>query len=164
MKLYEIDDKLRDMLDQAYQIAEENEGEIPDSLETSIAALEYERDQIIDYFADEIANLSAISKAYAEEAKKFAAWKKTADGRVEWINQYLSGIIPLGQKWQSERHKITWRKSQAVVLRCDPENLPEEFLRVKIDANKTAIKAAIKCGEKLDDIAYIEEKQTLSVK
>ena len=109
-------------------------------------ALQMERDAKVENLACYIKNKRADAEAiYAEIdnlSKRAAALKKEA-ARCE---AHLAGVL-YGENFDSPRCKISWRKSEVCnVLSLD--EIPEEFKRTKVtvDADRTAIKKAIKAG------------------
>ena len=83
----------------------------------------------------------ARAQALAELA---AADGQQADALQDRLIQALQKAIPDETSYQLPEHKITSRKSTAVVVDCEPEDLPEVFQRVKVEADKAAIKETIK--------------------
>lgn len=98
-----------------------NDGEVAeDILDTTMEIL------------NEIDNLKARAVALKKEAERCKA--------------YLGGEL-YGEKFESPRCKITWRKSEVCNI-LNIEEVPEDYKRTKlvIDPNKIAIKEAIKSG------------------
>lgn len=144
-KIYELNQQIAACirLDDDHVVNTED-GEILD-LE-QFEALQLERDTKLENLACYIKNKRADAEAiYAEidNLSKRAAALKNEAARCEG---YLAGVL-YGEKFESPRCKIGWRKSEVCnVLSLD--EIPEEFKRTKVtvDADKTAIKKAIKAG------------------
>ena len=67
-----------------------------------------------------------------------------------------------GQKWKSTKAVVSYRKTQSVVV-DDLTALKPEFLRVKTEPDKTAIKEVLKAGAEVAG-AHLEERQSMSIK
>lgn len=161
-------------------------GQIPAQLETAFA-------EAIDPETGEIVNETAMERIEALAAQKTVAltdlglFVKQADGiaiahldsviaelrlkkaRIEKARDIAEAVIenllPVGEKVESDFVTLGWRKSEAVDVACAPEFLDEEFQRVKttIEADKTAIKAAIKSGRQVEG-AKLVTNHSLQVK
>lgn len=161
-------------------------GQIPAQLETAFA-------EAIDPETGEIVNETAMERIESLAAQKTVAltdlglFVKQADGiaiahldsviaelrlkkaRIEKARDIAEAVIekllPVGEKVESDFVTLGWRKSESVVVDGAPELLPEQYQRTKVicEADKTAIKAAIKGGEQVPG-ARIETRQNLQIK
>lgn len=173
------------MMQEAKQLAW-RAGSIPAQLEAAFA-------ESIDPDTGEIINEQALQRVEALAAQKTVAltdlglFVKQADSiyiahldsviaelkarkaRIEKARDIAQAVIekllPVGEKLETDFVTLSWRKSEAVVVDGAPELLPEKYQRVKItvDADKTAIKAAIKAGEIVPG-ARLEVRQNLQIK
>lgn len=77
----------------------------------------------------------------------------------------IGDLLPIGEQVKTEFVTLKWHPSEAVVVDVAAELLPEKFQRVKTtcDADKTAIKAALKSGEIVEG-ARLEKRHSLQVK
>lgn len=156
MSLYLLNEKLKSciVLDEQHVVSTDD-GEIL-NLE-QFDALQMELADRVDGIGCYIKNLRAEADAiYAEInnlSLRAAAFKREAL-RCE---TYLSGVL-YGQKFESPRCKITWRKSESCNV-LNIEQLPNEYLRTKVtvDADKTAIKKAIKAGIEVPGAELIQK-------
>lgn len=102
-----------------------------------------------------------------QEVKQLAwrAGKIPAQLEEAFAEAVIQKLLPVGEKMETDFVTLSWRKSEAVVVDGAPELLPEKYQRVKItvDADKTAIKAAIKAGEDVPG-ARLEMRQNLQIK
>lgn len=105
-----------------------------------------------------IAHLDSVIK---ELAAKKARLSKAADICYEVIGK----LLPIGDKIETDFVTLKWHPSEAVIVDCAAELLPEEFQRVKTtcDADKTALKKALKAGEKIKGVT-LEKRHSLQVK
>lgn len=76
---------------------------------------------------------------------------------AERCKAYLAGAL-YGEKFETARCKITWRKSEICNV-LSMEELPKKYKRTKVtvDADKTAIKKAIKGGAKVPGAEIIKK-------
>lgn len=83
---------------------------------------------------------------------------RRAEGLKARLIAALSHAFP-GDTWfELPNHRITSRPSEAVEVTCDPSELPESCQRVKIEPDRTAIKAAIKTGTAVPGCELIQRR------
>lgn len=121
----------------------------------AINELSMARDEKIENLA--LAYKNTCAEAEALKAEKLALQKRqqSAEKKAEWLKQYLSQYMESGEKYKSAKVVIGWRKSESVQVE---ENafLPDEYLTFKApEPNKTAIKKALKAGEKIDGASLV---------
>lgn len=108
-------------------------------------------------------NKKAEAEALKAEKMRFAERQKAAERQAQTMGEYLANCLQ-GEAWQSadKTQKITYRKSDEVV--ADVAQLPAEYLRYKEpEADKTAIKKAIKAGVEIAG-AQLIEKRNIQIK
>ena len=117
-----------------------------------------------------ILDIACLVKDYLGEAEKFQneieilrSKQKRLVSLAETQENLISRFIQEGEKIEDTRAKITWRKSESVKLDCDPLTLPERFIRTKVEADKTELKAALKSGENITGVS-LESKMNMSIK
>lgn len=153
MNLYEIDQEILSLVDP-------ETGEILDY--EAFAELQMERNQKIENIVLWIKNLVAEAAALKAEKDSFAEREKTAKNKAESLKKYLDTILQ-GQALKTTKFAVSYRKSEQTVI-DDLSAIPAEFLKeVQPEADKTAIKAAIKAGAEIAG-AHIEEKMNISIK
>lgn len=151
--LYEIDRAILDCIDA-------ETGEIIDA--NALAALSMERDEKIENVALWYKNLVSDAAQYKAEKDAFAAKEKAAKNKAESLKRFLDNALA-GSSYKSPRVAVTFRKSEQIVVE-DVYAVDERFLKyLPPEADKTAIKAAIKAGETITG-AHIEEKQNIQIK
>ena len=84
--------------------------------------------------------------------------KQQADALQDRLVDALQKAIPDETSYQLPEHKITSRKSTAVVVDREPKDLSEMFQRVKVEADKTSIKNYLKAGGKIDGCSLVERR------
>lgn len=161
MKLYEINDKLREVVQDGFAVDEET-GEFwtPDRLED----LEIEFENKLEACAVVAKELSAEAEALKAEAAKLTARQKAAEKRAETLKNYMATQMQRNgsRELQTPRCSLKFRKSSRVVV-DNQDMLPPELLTVKTEKkpNLAAIKAAIKAGDIV--AAHIEERDNLQI-
>lgn len=149
--LYQIDQAIMDLVD--------NEtGEITDI--EMFDNLQMERDEKIESIALYIKDLKAEAEALKAEKLAFAERQKVAENKVENLKNYLVYALK-GQAFKSTKAVVSFRKTQQVDI-PDIYKLDENFLRYKEpEADKTAIKEAIKAGQTVKGATLIENTSVI---
>lgn len=162
MKLYEIDNTLREVIENGFSINEET-GEFFDesSLEELKANLADKREGV----AVIIKELTAENEAVGNEIKNLQERKKQGERHIEWLKGYLlSSLEKTGEKgFESTKAKVTIRKSESVEVSDDFSNPDYLTEKVTYAPNKVAIKEAIKAGVTVEG-AYLKTNLNLTIK
>lgn len=145
--LYEINAQI----EQAWSAAVDPEtGEIiSEEAAQAVEQLTMAREDKIENLALYYKNLTAEAKALKNEKLALEARQSAAKKKAESIKKYLASSMN-GEKYKSEKVAISWRKSESVSV---DENafLPDDYMTFKEPVpNLTAIKKALKAGEKID--------------
>lgn len=160
MNLYEINAEL----EAAFNAAIDPEtGEILDeSMAEQFEQLQVDRETKINNTACLIKNLKAEAAALKAERDAFATRQKTAERKAETLTKYLAAFLN-GEKFKSTEVSISWRKSESLEV-TDLLQIPDEYLTYKMpEANKTAIKAAIKAGTEVPGVQIVQN-MNMSIK
>ena len=151
MKLYEIDQAIMDLVDS-------ETGEIIDI--EAFDSLQMEKEEKIEGIALYIKDLKAEAEALKAEKMAFAERQKVAENKVESLKNYLAYALK-GQAFKTVKASVSFRKSQQVDV-PDIYALDENFLRYKEpEADKTAIKEAIKAGQTVKGATLIENTSVI---
>lgn len=151
MKLYEIDQAILDCIDM-------ETGEIIDA--DMLDKLQMERDAKIEGVALWIKELKAEAEALKAEKMAFAERQRVAENKMESLKKWMAYALN-GQSFKSVRASVSFRKSQAVEI-TDIYKLDESFLRYKEpEADKTAIKEAIKAGKTVAGATLVENTSVI---
>lgn len=161
IKLHEIPAALAGMLD-LIQVDEET-GEIePATLESVQIASE----EKIIATAMYIRRLDALNKATKETIQGLQERVRADSKRIEALKWLMTKAMDSLQYTEVKSPEVTlrFRKSSSVEI-TDSEALPEQFLRTKtvVEPDKTAIKNALKAGEKIQG-AQLVESRNLQIK
>lgn len=155
-KIYELKDQIKAciQLDEEH-VVDTEDGEILNLQQ--FEALQMERDQKIEGMCCYIKNKIAEAEAIYAEINVLSYRAGIIKKEAERCKAYLAGAL-YGEKFETPRCKITWRKSEICnVLNIDA--VPEEYKRTKVtvDADKTAIKKAIKGGMEIPGAEVIQK-------
>lgn len=167
MTLYEINQAILDAIEAG---TDPETGEVTNLAELS--ALQMQRDEKIENTVLYLKGLAAEVKAIGDEVKALTDRKASLSKKAERLKEFVAVALD-GQKFESPRCKVSWRKSTTVEV-LDPDDFINwaqnsardfDFLRYKTpEINKTAIKAALAAGEDLGGYAMLAEHQNISIK
>jgi hypothetical protein len=151
MKLYEIDEAILGCIDL-------ETGEVIDT--EQLDKLTMEREAKLENVACWIKELKAEAEALKAEKMAFAKRQQVAENKMESLKKYLAYALD-GQAFKTTRASVTFRKSQAVEI-ADIYKLDENYLRYKEpEADKTAIKEAIKQGKTVAGATLVENTSVI---
>lgn len=134
-----------------------------DWVEKALSGIEDERDAKALNIAAMIKNHRAEAEALKAEKTRLAKRQQAAERTVQWLARYLEQFIEPGLKLKDSRSTIGWRRSEGVKLTVTPEELPEEYIRIKREANLTLIKEDLKAGDEVLG-AVLEERQNIQIR
>lgn len=145
MTLYEINNQMNEAMLAAF---DPETGEIlDDEMTERFEKLALDRDKKIENVCCMIKNLKAEAEALKAEKNAFASRQKVAESKAESLTKYLASVLN-GEKFDSVRAKVSWRKSEAVQI-DDISSLPQEYVSYTPSADKTEIKKALKAGKEI---------------
>ena len=155
MTLYEIDKAIQEALEGA---VDPESGEIIDEeLLAAYDQLRMDRDQKVENIGLYIKNLEADAAAIKAEAKNLTARAKAAENKAEHLRNYMQFCLN-GQKFQSPRLSVSFRRSQKVEV--DQNRLfeiPEDYLRYKDpEDDKKRVSEALKAGEDIPGCTLVD--------
>jgi hypothetical protein len=167
MTLYNIDNKILEIIERGF-VVDEDTGEIIDSAEevnARLEELEFDRTAKIENIALYIKNMESLVVSLKAEEKALADRRRAREKRIENLKNYLTSSMVAANENGIETSKvcISFRKSESVVV--NEEILDKKYFNEKVSytPDKTAIKKALKDGATIDG-AYIETKQNLQIK
>lgn len=97
----------------------------------------------LPWIDDEIQRLQALKKTYQWEVDRRKSWMKFC---MESVGM---------EKVETDLNKLSFKTSEQVVV-MDWVELPDEYLRIKKEPDKTKIKDAIKSGTQIDWCGIIQ--------
>mgnify|MGYP001152728857 FL=1 len=152
MTLYEIDSAIIGCMD-------EETGEI---IEGAMEELELDNIQKAENIALSIKNDTAMAKALKEEIDKLTQRLRTCNNGIDSKKKYLPYLLG-DKKLKTARVSVSYRNSESVTI-DDLGSLTEEYIRIpEPQADKTAIKKAIKSGKEVTG-AHIETSKSVIVR
>lgn len=161
MNLYAIND----LITQAFESAVDMEtGEIINAeAYEALDSLQMAFDQKAEGILLWIKNLAAEAEALKKEKQAFAERQAATERKAESLKKYIAGVL-CGNKFQTEKVSVTWRKSEAVEYTGNVYDLPEELLKFKEpELNKTELKKRLKAGEKIAG-AELVQRNNMQIK
>lgn len=157
MTLYEIDKKISEF---PFDV-DENSGEILNI--EDFEALQMAREEKVENVALYIKELLAEKDAIKTERDNLDERMKSKERKADSLKRYLAQALA-GEKFESPKVKVSYRKSQQIVLAGEfdewaQKNAPE-LLTVKTTytPSKTAIKEALLGGKTVKYATLIENK------
>ena len=151
-KLYEIKQDILDCIDM-------ETGEITDP--ERLEQLQIDKHEKLRNIAFVAINASADITAYREQEKRFTAKRKAAEKTLAWAKETLARELA-GQKMKEAEFTISYRPSESVEI-DDDADLPAEFIKMKSEWDKAAIKEALKEGAVFDGCRLVQ-KQNIQIR
>lgn len=162
MNIFEIHTELRKidhiLQENLSELSDEQLDEIIDSIE----GLELEKEAKIENTVAYYKNLDAQEKAIAEQVKRLNSRKKTLGNTKDRLKSYLSFSVPEGDKWDNGVHRVSYRKSEKVVI-TDESSLPDYVFKTERKPVLTEIKKELKEGVSIQG-AEIQQNQNIQIK
>jgi pyruvate-formate lyase len=117
-------------------------------------------DEKVENIACCIKNLASDALAFKAEEEQLAKRRRSTERKIEYLKRLLADNMD-GQKFSTAKCAVSFRPSETVEV-DDVRLLPAELLRVKtnIEADKTAIKAALKAGQAVDGCRLVKSIST----
>lgn len=156
MSLYQINQQILSLEKMDDDYVDTETGEIISQEEFD--QLNIDREEKIESVVLWIKNLKAEAKAIKDEEENLAKRRKSLESKTDSLTRFISRIL-MGSKFKTARASVSYRKSKSVNIIGD---VPEEFLRVKTEPNKTAIKEYL--ATESCDWAKIEENTSTIIK
>ena len=143
MNLYEINSQIM----AAFEAAVDMEtGEIiNEEAYEALNGLQMERGEKIEGILLWIKNLTADANALKREKQAFADRQAAAERKAESLKRYVADALA-GEKFQTERVSVTWRKSEAAEFTGNIALLPPPCIRVKTEVSLEELKRKLKEG------------------
>jgi hypothetical protein len=156
--LFNIDAELYEV----YSEIENNGGEMSPELEAALEISEAERMTKGEGYVYVIKQLKSQAELLKAEAKRLMEIAKQYENSADKLaDRLLQSVISHGQI-KTAFVTISTRKSKSVSI-TDESLLKAEYLRIKTEPNKTAIKEALESGQEVQG-ALIVENYSLNIK
>ncbi|HEM2618585.1 TPA: siphovirus Gp157 family protein [Streptococcus suis] len=132
----------------------------------TLESIDFEEDfaQSCEWFIKMQRNAEGDAERFKAEKDAFAKKQKEAEARAERFKERVKEAMLLTnqQKVDTGLFKLSLRKTESVTV-FDATKLTDDFLKVKVEPNKTEIKKAIKNGQVVSG-AELTEGRSLVVK
>jgi len=162
MKLYEINGELEKLIDP-------ETGEIADF--ELFEHFGMERTAKIENIALWIKNLDSDAESIRAEEKNLKARRVSAENNAERLREFLTSMLSDGEKFETSRVKLSWRKSESVKILIPEDDFIAWAKTIRPDVlrfeeptiNRTAIKKMLNAGEEIT-AATILQSNNLQIK
>ena len=167
ISLFDISTEFRALQDLSIDEVNEETGEVTNNSDL-IAKLFNEVQETLANKLDGtmyvIKQLTSDSTALKDEAKRLNAKAKAMDNKAVYLKELMFGALNSTneKKLKTDKFNFTIKRSESVSV-ADVDNLPREFVRLKREADKKAIKEVLKSGATVDGCS-IDEKFSLGVR
>lgn len=141
MKLYEIDSAIQAVYDQI----EQNDGVLPDELESLLDGLQMERETKISNIVLLLKNIDGDCTKLAVEISLLQKKYKALENRKQSVRNYLAYAVGEGNKFKDAISSIYWQQRESVDV-SDVESLPDMFVHVEKTPDKGLIKQYLEGG------------------
>lgn len=164
MNLYQIRQEIEQILDSGFVIDEETGEVLAD--ESDLEALSIAEDEKLENCLCYIKNLKAEAEAIKEEESALSRRRKAKEAKVDRLKSYVAEHMKISgkKKFEAARCKASLTTSKSVEIDDEVffDCAPEEYIRIKKEADKPAIKFAIASGIEIAG-ASITEKEGLRI-
>lgn len=165
MTLYEIDEQIRQIIEQGFTVDEET-GEVISDL-TALEELQAQREQKIENTLLYIKNVNAEMTAIRNEEKLLTQRRKTLENKSNRLKEYIKFILD-GENFNTPKVQVRFRHTPVVSLDNDfitwAMQNNSDLLRYKEpEADKTAIGKLLKAGENIPH-ATLEQSLSMTIK
>lgn len=162
--IYEIQGRFLTILDML-----ESSDLDPQMLADTMEGIEGELEVKCQNYAMVLKNLEGDVEALENEIRRLTSRKKTLENNIKRMKEAVRDVmVATGKtKFKTDLFSFSVQNNPAsVVLDTeDLDTLPDEFIRVKKEVDKAAIKEALLQGdEKLSGYAHIEQGQSLRIR
>lgn len=163
MKLFDITSQLL-QLENALESAEGVDETTLTEAQTYLDGLKLERTEKIENCVALLKNWQHLETAIKAEETALKARRESLEKRAEWLKNYLGYCLQPGEKFETAKCKISWRKSESVEI-LDEEKIPAEFFKTETvkKVDKKAIRDTYRAGGEVPG-AELREKNNLTIK
>lgn len=153
--LYKIEEKYLELIKEV----ENSHGEITDDINEQLEINEKQLQSKSIAYLSVIKYKDAFTMQIDEEIKRLQALKKKNDNLVSYLKNRLLSAVNLFGAFEVGFTKFSTRKSESIII-DDVNGLPKKFKVIKVSeqADKMAIKKALKNGEKIKGCSIQENK------
>lgn len=156
LTLFELTDAITDIVDDLVDALIAGDTEEVDSLLDELDSLYERRSEKHEGYIHVIKNADSVAKACKEQANAFYARAKALENLSRRLKDTLLADLEQHGETRTDagNFKIARQNGQPrVVVHVEASELPQDYQRVTIEADKTALKDALKHGEAIDGVA-----------
>lgn len=160
MTLYELTDDYLRLL----EFAEDPDCD-PEVLKDTMDGITGAIEDKADGYAKVIKELDARAEALAKEADRLSSRKKTIEGNIKRMKEHLTlaMVATDKRKFKTNLFSFSVQRNQPSVKFDVPETeIPDDYMRIKKEPDKTSIKKAIEAGEV--SWAHLEESEGVRIR
>lgn len=157
---------LKDLMENDFEVDEET-GEFIDNTETInnlFNGLKMTFEDKLDNSQRYVLTLNGEADILAKEIKRLQAKKTALENKADRLSEMMkNAILSSGEnKFKTSLYSFNIKKTESVEVK-DLDVVPRSYLRLKKEADKVAIKKALKNGDVIEGV-YLSEKLSLGVK
>ena len=159
---YPINERYRLLLSRAFDVAEENDGELPETLADDLHQAAEDRTELFFNLIHESKNAEAEAKAIRDAEKQLIARRKAAENRAVKMRELVASFMDAGDKVKNEFFTISCRINRGYQIDAEseiPEDYKAEVVTVKID--RTRLGRDIKNGKVVAGCSATENKTVM---
>jgi len=159
MKLYEINQAIRDILSQV-----NDDGELPEDAYIELEAMNEALEVKYEAIACLIKELNVTAKALKDEEFTLRERRRRHENHAERLKGYLAdNMLASGvERLETAKTAITFRKSEGVVI--DNESIvPGNYYKYRPEISVSTIKDDLKAGIIVPGV-HIEERKNIQIK
>ena len=142
----------------------------PQALADTFEGIDGALEDKADSYAKIRKNLESDVEGLENEIRRLTSRKKAIENNIKNMNErLLYSMLATGKtKFKTNLFSFGVQKApvSVVIDNEDIENYPEEFLRTKVEINKSALKEAILASDadSIMGLAHLEQKDTLRIR
>jgi hypothetical protein len=144
--------------------------DIPENLDELLEAIDCQRREKIDAIASIIKDLSYWVEIRETESKRLAELAKQDKAKLDWLKNYLKESMEkrCEKSLKTKHFNISVRMANVQAIECDLplEEIPEKYLRINPQLNKTLLKEDFNAGKlppTLRENTYLKPKTSYVV-
>lgn len=156
MKLYEITNNYIELME---RLENNDDPGMLDTLKDTLDSIEGDFEDKVNNCCKMYQNILADAEAFGAEAKRLTDKKRAAENKADRLKEYVQSEMKRMGKTSAYigTFKLGFRNTKAVKVE-DFDRLPEEYIRVKKEPDKKAIKAALDAGVTVDGASIVENE------
>lgn len=160
MTLYKIQAQIAQILDTGFAVDEETGEVLAD--ESSLDELKMAEEEKLENIICYRKNLLSEAKAIKAEEESLSKRRKSKEAQAARLDQYITNSMHMSgrDKFETAKCKALFRPSKSIEIDDAVffDAAPEQYIRIKREADKNAIKAAIASGTTVAGATLVERE------